>query len=182
MGTIQNSRNNNQQFSDVDKMNGMESKRNKIMMSSIQQQDKSYNSAIKKKVFDQGEGDKKKPMNKAEIYQAVRKARLRSNYMNRDLSLQSLTNRQNKEKFHPYFQEISRKQNNMILQEESASPKQSRSVKNSVNVEKPGKEVLYAHVKKRIKPKAAAVVVPKINQKQYLSKYLEFNNIVQKWR
>ena len=32
------------------------------------------------------DGKKAKAMNKAEIYQAVRKARLRSNYMNRDLS------------------------------------------------------------------------------------------------
>ena len=31
-----------------------------------------------------------KHMNKAEIYQAVRKARLRSNYMNRDLGIQNI--------------------------------------------------------------------------------------------
>ena len=35
------------------------------------------------------DGEKKqRHMNKAEIYQAVRKARLRSNYMNRDLNMQ----------------------------------------------------------------------------------------------
>lgn len=33
-------------------------------------------------------------MNKAEIYQAVRKARLRSNYMNRDLSQANLGTQQ----------------------------------------------------------------------------------------
>lgn len=32
-------------------------------------------------------GKPQRVMNKAEIYQAVRKARLRSNYMNRDLNL-----------------------------------------------------------------------------------------------
>ena len=31
-------------------------------------------------------------MNKAEIYQAVRKARIRSNYMNRDLSQSNIGN------------------------------------------------------------------------------------------
>ena len=42
---------------------------------------------------------KQKHMNKAEIYQAVRKARLRSNYMNRDLNLKQVGSRQEREKF-----------------------------------------------------------------------------------
>lgn len=45
----------------------------------------------------------KRPMNKAEIYQAVRRARLRSNYLNRDLSLKQLVSIEQRNKFHPYF-------------------------------------------------------------------------------
>ena len=55
-------------------------------------------------MLDVQDGDKKqKHMNKAEIYQAVRKARLRSNYMNRDLNLKQVGSRQEREKFQPYF-------------------------------------------------------------------------------
>ena len=47
--------------------------------------------------------EKEKKMNKAEIYQAVRKARLRSSF-NHDVSMQSFSaTRQQKDKFHPYF-------------------------------------------------------------------------------
>jgi hypothetical protein len=51
-------------------------------------------SSLKKKVeqFNQvvEEEKKKGSMNKAEIYQAVRKARLRSNYINKDLVFKTL--------------------------------------------------------------------------------------------
>ncbi len=51
-------------------------------------------------MLDVQDADKKqKHMNKAEIYQAVRKARLRSNYMNRDLNLKQVGSRQEREKF-----------------------------------------------------------------------------------
>ena len=60
-------------------------------------------------------------MNKAEIYQAVRKARLRSNYMNRDLSQSNLGTLQQRDKFSPYFQELSRPVNDFTVDE--GSPK-----------------------------------------------------------
>lgn len=54
--------------------------------SSVNNLRKNSASVLDKIVEREQNTNKNKHMNKAEIYQAVRKARLRSNYMNRDLS------------------------------------------------------------------------------------------------
>lgn len=56
-----------------------------------------------------------RPMNKAEIYQAMRRAHLRSNYMNRDLNIKNYIAGDQLDKFQPYFQDMSRKVNNSIM-------------------------------------------------------------------
>ena len=74
-------------------------------------------------------------MNKAEIYQAVRKARIRSNYMNRDLSQSNIGNAQQQAKYSPYFQELSaRPVNDYELEEGSPKQKTSRNHKKSNSI------------------------------------------------
>lgn len=46
-----------------------------------------------------GEKSDKKPLNKAEIYQAVRRAKLRSNYLNRDLNMNKQVSNEQRNKF-----------------------------------------------------------------------------------
>ena len=103
-------------------------------------------------------------MNKAEIYQAVRKARIRSNYMNRDLSQSNIGNAQQQAKYSPYFQELSaRPGNDYTIDVESSSPKnktRNHKKSNSIQINMDGSKnkmkiltkknssILYAHATK----------------------------------
>lgn len=70
-----------------------------------------------------------RPMNKAQVYQAIKKAKIHGNYMNKDLNVKNYIPSGQFDKFEPYFQQISRRTNNLTNNSlEEILPKLPRSV------------------------------------------------------